>query len=284
LEILAGDLLDRDSLVRAAERLLRLDPSGLVMHSAALISYRTRERERCFEVNQVGTENLLSALSQVGLRRLLLISSVVALGPATTQGEALDEQGDFRGQHLRAAYVHSKRAAQVAAFRWGSEAGRDCRAVLPGAIFGPGLASNTARFLDRVRRRGAPLWVPPGTLSPVALADVVEGSFLALERGQAGASYLLVEQARSLLELFTAAAQALGRRPPLGALAAGAWPALVCAARAIDRLWPLGLLAPDALELLGQHFAYDGGRARRELGFQPRPLNAILESALAPPT
>jgi dihydroflavonol-4-reductase len=282
LELIVGDLLDPPSLEQAARRLRQLDADGVVLHSAALISYRTRDRERCAEVNRSGTSNLLAALTESGLKRLLLVSSVVALGPASGPTAAVDEDGAYRGAHLRAAYVHSKRAAQEAALGWGAAAGHDCRAILPGAIFGPGTHSNTARFLARVRQRGAPRWVPPGSLSPIALGDVVEGAFLALERGQPGRTYLLVEGAYSLLEVFTAAAEACGTRAPQGTIPARLWPLITAGARGIDRLWPLGLLAPDALELLGQHFAYDGGRARRELGFAPRPLPAILAAALEP--
>jgi dihydroflavonol-4-reductase len=202
------------------------------------------------------------------------------LGPAPGPQLPLDEEAPFAGQQLASAYLHSKRAAQAAAFQWGRAAGRDVRAVLPGAIFGPTEASNTARFLARLKARGAPLWVAPGSLTPVDVEDVARGTLLALEQGRPGRSYLLVERPRTLLDLYGAACRALGKPAPLGAVPPFLWAAVVQAARALDRVRPLGLLAPDALELLGQHFAFDGARACRELGFEPRPLAALLERAL----
>jgi nucleoside-diphosphate-sugar epimerase len=280
LEILAGDLRDPASLEAAARRLRALDRQGAAIHSAALISYRRRDRRANFEVNLGGTEALCAALGRAELGRLLLVSSVAVLGPAPSPQRPLDEDSPFAGQQLASAYLHSKRAAQAAAFEWGREAGRDVRAVLPGAIFGPTERSNTARFLARLRARGAPLWVAPGSLTPVDVDDAARGTLLALEKGRAGRSYLLVERPRTLLDLYGAACRALAKPAPLGVVPPVLWAALVQAARALDRLRPLGLLAPEALELLGQHFAFDGSRARRELGFEARPLEALLERAL----
>ena len=281
LELLAGDLTQPASLTAAARRLAALDPQGAAIHAAALISYRRADRRANFEINLGGTRALCAALDQADLGRLLLVSSVAVLGPAPGPDRPLHEDSPFAGQGLASAYLHSKRAAQLAAFEWGRGAGRDVRAVLPGAIFGPPRASNTARFLAHLRARGAPPWVAPGCLTPVDVDDAAQGTLLALQRGQAGRSYLLVERPHTLLELYAAACRVLGQRPPRGAFPPFLWAALVQAARAAERLWTLGPLAPDGLELLGKHFAFDGSRARRELGFEARPLEALLGRALA---
>ena len=55
--------------------------------------------------------------------------------------------------------------------------------------------------------------------------------------------------------------------------------AVVPLARLADALRPLQMVTPQALTLLGRHFAFDSGKARAELGWSPRPLDEVLRSA-----
>ena len=113
------------------------------------------------------------------------------------------------------------------------------------------------------------------------MQDTARGVRLALERGSAGQRYLLVESNATLLELYTRFASAFGKRPPRAALPHALWRATVGGARGLDVLRRLDLLAPEALELLGLHFRFDAGLARRELGWSPQPFETCLAEWLA---
>lgn len=270
-----GDLLDGAALGRGLDA---AGPGAWVAHVAAVISYRTRDAQLQRRVNVEGTRALLEACRSRPVARLLHMSSVVAVADST-DGRVLDEDAAFNGARLGVDYVDTKREAEqlaLAAARW-----LDVVVVNPGAIFGPNpREGNTVRFLRKLARgRIGPL-APPGSLSVVGVGDTAEGSILALERGARGRRYLLVESARSTLEVFTLAAHLLGVRGPRAAVPRPLWQLAVGGAGLVDRLLPLQLASPQTLRMLGVHYCLSGERARRELGWTPAPFEQVLRGTI----
>jgi len=110
----------------------------------------------------------------------------------------------------------------------------------------------------------------------VGVDDVAQGIRLALERGTAGRRYLLTESCWRLVDLLRLAADEFGARPPRLVLPPVPWRLLVAASRLLDRLRPLELTTPQSLRLLGIHYRADSTRARRELGWEPKPFREVL--------
>jgi dihydroflavonol-4-reductase len=274
-----GDIGDAASLERALDetRTSAHGPSPWVVHCAAVISYRSADRELLRAVNVGGTRNVVAVCRRAGACRLLHVSSVVAVGHARP-GEVLDEDSPFNGSDLRCAYVDTKREAEELALA--AAADLDVVAINPGAVFGPGSrGSNTVRFLRQLAAGRLKL-APPGALSVVGVDDVAEGAALALERGARGRRYILTESRLSLRELLVLAAAELGIAPPLSTCPDLAWRAAIAAANVADRLRPLELFAPQALRMLSTRFSLDSARARRELGWNPRPFPEVLHEAV----
>jgi len=275
-----GDVVRADEVERAAARVAREDGAGFrVVHGAALISYRTRDAELARRVNVDGTRIVLEAARRHGASRLLLVSSVVAVGHAPAADVELDEDAPFNGAGLRSHYVDTKRAAEELVL-----AAEDIETVVvnPGAIFGTARhLTNTLRFLRLlVRGRLGPL-APPGSLSVVGLEDVVEGARLALERGRSGRRYLLTTANYELAELFALGLRLAGSpRRIRGRWPRPVWTALEASVTLVDRLRPLQVMTPTMLRLLGKHFRFDARRAREELGWSPAPFPRTLSEAV----
>jgi dihydroflavonol-4-reductase len=271
-----GSLEEADSLVRAARAAARAGTPALAIHSGAMISYRGTDRARQERINVGGTQDLLRAVGDSGFDRVVHVGSIVAVGAARETGATLDEDSPWDPFLEHVDYVRTKRRADELALESGAIV------VDPGAIFGPGAEhSNTTRFVDEIRRRGAPPWVPPGGLAVVDVDDVAGGILAAAERGRAGRRYLLTESNWSLLELFTLGAELVGRRAPRGVLPRWAWLAIATAVVPLDRVRPLELLAPQGLRLLAETYRTDSTRAQAELGWRPRPFRSTLERTLA---
>jgi len=276
-----GDLRDADSVERAVAD-FRARSGGVrpwVVHSGAVISYRTRDRQLQRAVNVEGTRHVVDACRRNDVGRLLHVSSVVAVGVARG-GETLDEDAEFNGAPLRCDYTDTKRAAEELALSASGEL--DVVAVNPGAIFGTGARGpNTLKFLRKLGS-GMPMpFVPPGALSVVGVEDVVLGIVLALERGARGRRYLLTESAYESLDLFQLAAHELGVRPPRRTAPRGLWAVLELGSRAVDPFAPLEMFTPTAIRMLGANFRFDSSRARRELGWSPRPFVEVLRATIA---
>lgn len=273
-----GDLVDADALRRGIH--LSGGREASVVHAAALISYRTGDRERAHRANVDGTRALLAACLDAGVQRLVHVSSVVTVGVAASADEELDETARFEPGRLEADYVATKRAAEELVLAAAGEL--DVVVVNPGAIFGPSnRASNTARLLAQLDRSPFPAPAAPGSLSVVGVGDVAEGILLALAKGRRGERYLLTESNWTMPQLIDRIYRALGRAKRGIALGPAAWRVLVGLAVLVDRLRPLEVTTPTALRLLGEHFRYDSGKARHELGWSPAPFGDVLDATVA---
>jgi dihydroflavonol-4-reductase len=278
-----GDLLDRSAVGRAvgalADAARTRGCAAQVVHSAALISYRSSDRSRSHDVNVIGTEHVLEACRAHGVDRLCFVSSVVAVGGAPDARATVDEDAPFRDHRLGVAYVSTKRAAEELVL---SANGRpEVVVVNPGAVFGPSPEpTNTTRFLLSVAGGPLPPPAPPGSLSVVGVDDVAEGIRLALARGRPGRRYLLSESSWRLRDLMALVQGELGGRRPWASVPAPLWRLVVAGARLVDRVRPLRVASPQALRLLGVHYRFDTRRAREELGWEPSPFPEVLRTTL----
>ena len=273
-----GDLCEPPALLRALQAAREGGPVDVV-HSAALISYRSADGERSRQVNVEGTRMLLDACKQAGIARFLFLSSVVAVGHAPDVHSELDETATFNGASLAVPYVTTKRAAED--FVLAVERELDVVVVNPGAIFGPSSRpTNTIRFLSRLAAGRLGPFAPPGSLGVVGRDCTARGVLAALERGRRGARYVLVESNWTHLELFRLAASLLGVRGPGRVLPRPLWGLVGAGATLVDRIRPLTLATPQTLRLLGAHFRFDARRAREELAWEPRPFPEVLDAAI----
>lgn len=279
-----GDITDAASVESAvcahAERARREGRSAWLVHGAGAISYRTDAGALLEAVNVEGTRNVLDAARRHGIERLLLVSSVVAVGVAPSGHAAIDEAAPFEdvaricGRPYVSEYMRTKRA--------GEELALGCQdleviVVNPGAIFGPApVPSNTAHIFRRVESSAIGRFCGPGSISAVGVWDVARGMQLALERGVAGRRYLLTDENLRLAELFERVQRELASERHLVELGPRTWRSLVAGARLVDWVRRLEVVTPTALELLGLHFRFDSSRARSELGWTPEPFDDVL--------
>lgn len=274
-----GDLDSPAAIDAALAALVARGGESWVVHSAAVISYATRDAELQRRVNVEGTRHVLAACKRQRVTRVLHVSSVVAVGHARPN-ELLDEEAPYNNAPLRCAYADTKRAAEELALEAAREL--DLVVVNPGAIFGTSSrAPNTIKFLHKLAHGPWIPFTPPGSLSVVGVRDVAEGCVLALERGARGRRYLLCESAWTSLESFQLAARLLGVRAPTSSAPNALWKSIELGARALELVAPPKLLTPTAVRMLGAHFRFDSRRARTELGWSPAPFESVLRETIA---
>jgi dihydroflavonol-4-reductase len=257
------------------------DEPSVVVHSAAVISYRTGDRELQEAANVEGTRTVLDAARRHEVGRVVHVSSVVALGFVLDAESELDEDAPFNGDALSNDYVDTKRAAEVLALE-ASDADLEVVVASPGAVFGRTTrTTNTGRFLRTLARHPlSGLVAPPGGISVVGVEDVARGVALALEKGRAGRRFLLCESNVRLADLYARVFAELGRGRVLFRLPRVLWSVVVAVATLVDRIRRTELATPQALRLLGVHFRARADRARSELGWDPVPFESVLVGVL----
>ena len=275
-----GDLAHGASVLAALQHAAGARPGAAldVVHSGAVISYKSRDTELQRRVNVEGTWNVLDAAYKTGVRRIVHVGSVVAVGRRTGV-ELVHEDMRWNAAGLAVDYATTKRAAEDLALLAARE--QDVTIVDPGVIFGAGPERTNTVHLLREVARGRRLWFsPPGGMAVVGVDDCAEGICLALERGRRGERCLLVESNFSARELLTLIAAECGARPPGPTAPRLLWSAVARSAALAERRDPDGRVTPQALRMAGADWRADGSKARRELGWSPRPFRDVLRETL----
>jgi dihydroflavonol-4-reductase len=268
LERAGGDVTDRRAVRRAMEGVER------VFHLAGTTSMRPRDRNWVFELNVKGTRIVLEEALAAGVMRAVHTSSVAAIGPAKPHSTA-DESQPFRVGHLGIAYVNSKHEAELEAFRIAAH-GLSVVCVNPSFVLGPDDPKGTSMELVRRFLLGRiPAYVEGG-LNIVDVRDVATGHLLADEKGEVGERYILGGRNFTFDRLFADFARISGRAAPVRLPAAPS-------ALAVELISRAGLpfpVSPDEVRSAMQWWTYRNAKARKELGFAPRPHEETLDDAI----
>ncbi|HTK74579.1 MAG TPA: NAD-dependent epimerase/dehydratase family protein [Gemmataceae bacterium] len=234
--------------------------------------------QRLREVNVEGTRSVLAAARAAGVRRLVHTSSIVAVG-ATRSPRLLDETYAWNLGPMRVPYVTTKRQAEELALAANGKL--EVVVVNPGCVVGPDdfAGSEFGTLCRRFWRGRLPICFGGGN-NFVDVRDVAGGMLQAAERGRPGERYLLTGTNRSMTAFFGELARASGRTIPRLRLPTALAPVVAAFGEKFARRGPPALTAPQA-RVLPYFMYFSCAKARRELGYEPRPLRATLADAHA---
>ncbi len=270
LERYVGDILDPPSLHAAMEGV------SLVFHAAAQSDY-WRYPQYVLRAAVDGTRNVVHAARQAGVRRLVLTSSVAALG-VPAPGELLTESHPFNLAPARFLYGYSKfRSEQVAI----ETAGDDLEVVIvnPSIVLGAGDLNRISGSIILESARGIAFVYTEGGVNYVHIDDVTAGHLAAAERGRAGERYILGGENLTHRQALTEIAAIVGRSPPWLRLPGAAIPAL---AIGLDLVGGVITTPMNAAQLRMSRYRLwvDTSKARRDLGLQTaKPFSQAVREA-----
>jgi dihydroflavonol-4-reductase len=268
-ERVTGDITDR----RAVRRAMR--GAERVFHVAGSTSMHGSQRHRVFEVNVTGTRIVVEEAMRAEVEQVVHTSSASAVGPARPGGTA-DESQPFTAGHLGIAYVNSKHEAEMEAMRAAAR-GLQLIVVNPTFVLGPDDPSGTSNALvKRVMLRQIPFYVDGG-LNIVDVRDVARGHLLAARKGKVGERYILGGRNFTLGRLFADIGRISCVPPPPVKVSPRLTNLAVTAARRVGFPVPV---SEDELRSAEHWWTYRSTRARKELGFKPRPHEETLEDTV----
>ena len=270
-----GDITDRKSLQRP------MTGADGVFHLAALYKLGSRNVRTAEHVNVTGTRYVLETMRDLGVARGVYTGTLAVF--SDTRGKLVDETYRHRPEDgFLSEYDRTKWRAHYEIAEPLVRAGLPLVTVMPGIVYGPGDSSAVgALFRQYLQRR---LYVIPArtSYSWAFVDDVVTGHLLAMERGRAGEDYIIGGPVHTLEDTFKLAERVTGIPAPRARLP----PALLRrAAGLVGGLETLFAL-PDAYTAEGLRSSagvtYIGTneKARRELGYRPRPLEEGLKETL----
>jgi farnesol dehydrogenase len=262
-----GDVRDAAAVERAAAG------CDAISHSAALVSIWRRRREDFDDVNVGGLRHVLAAARTFGIQRIVYTSSFLALTPR-------DLHAPIAANDYQRTKVAADRLADDAV-RGGSPLIR----VYPGVIYGPGSLTEgnlVGRLVaDHLRGRLPGLVGPENLWSYAYVDDVAAGQCAALERGAAGARYMLGGENAPQTRVFELVQQITGRRVPRRipfpvADALGAAEEL-----RVALLGGTPLITRGAVEIFRHDWSLDSSEASHHLGYTMTPLEEGIRRTVA---
>ncbi len=249
-----------------------------VFHIAAWYKVGARNRDVAHAINVDGTRNVLEAARDLGIAKTVYTSTLAVYGD--TGGRAVDEgyrmDGPWLSEYDRTKWLaHYEVALPLAA------AGLPLVVVQPGLVHGPQDHSNLALVLRDYLRGRLPV-VPHQGGCWSYVEDIARGHLLAMERGVPGESYNLAGPCLYWKDALAVAEEITGVAAPRFVLPP--WIARLASwlMKPVNVLLPLPpTYHPETLRIAaGATYFADDGKARRELGWEPRPLSEGLRLTL----
>jgi nucleoside-diphosphate-sugar epimerase len=251
------------------------------IHGAAVyeVGIPASRRPAMYDANVTGTRTVLAAALDARTAKVVYVSTVAAFGD--TGGAVVDETHEHPGRYT-SYYDETKHLAHQEAKRQ-IAAGLPLVVVQPGAVYGPGDHSVVGTLIRKAAKgRAGPVAFAGMGLNAAHRDDVAGGILLALDAGRPGESYVLGGEITTLGEVLATAARVAGRHAPRLTMPT----ALIRAVAPFGRLLgPAMGLPPNIGELIttsdGVTFWATDAKARAELGYAPRGLEAGLRDTLA---
>lgn len=277
IEIAEGDLLDPASLAGAVKGCRAL------YHLAADYRLWTRQPGAMMRANVDGSEAVLLAAAEAGVGRCVYTSSVAVLG-MNADGAPGDEQTPVTFADMIGIYKQSKFRAEQRVRALIAEHGLPVVIVNPSTPIGPRdwRPTPTGRLVVEAARGRMPAYVATG-LNVVHVDDVADGHLLAFDKGEVGARYILGGEDMALAQILAEICRLAGRRAPRVCLPHGVVLPIAWLAEAWTRLSggdePFATL--DGVRMARKPMYFSSAKARRQLGYAPRPAIEALADAYA---
>lgn len=139
IEWFYGDICDLED-VHAA-----MNDCKYVFHCAGFVSFAKQDTKKLFEINHIGTQNIVQAALQNSICKLCYVSSVATLGKSI-DGKYIDETCEFQKTKKTSPYNYSKYLAELEVWR-GIAEGLQAVIVNPSVILGVSNSSQSSTAL-----------------------------------------------------------------------------------------------------------------------------------------
>jgi dihydroflavonol-4-reductase len=275
VEIVAANVLDKESINTA------LSGASLVYHLAGLISILPGNKQILEKVNVCGTRNVVEACVSHGIKRLVYVSSIHALAE-TPRGQTITEDQPFDPQSVLGDYAKSKASASLEVFK-GIQQGLDAVIVCPTGVIGPFdyKGSEMGHLIQSFVRHKLPAGVN-GAYDFIDVRDVAAGMRLAAQKGERGEVYILSGEQIKIRRLFQILEQISGTHAPH--FVVPCWLAKIVgiiSTPLILHRHQKPLFTAYSIDVLRSNSLVSSDKAKKQLGFNPRPLFDSLCDTIA---
>ncbi len=200
-----GDILDVPVLEEVMKEVEQ------VYHSAAMISFVPEDKERQFEINSIGTANVVNMALYHQVQKLVHISSIAAIGKEKDQ-KIISEETKWKEETTTSNYAKSKYAAEMEVWR-GIAEGLSAAIINPSMILGSGFWNRGTGNIFKLYADGFS-FLSDGAGGLVDVRDVAKFAILLMESGIEKERFIVNAENMAYKDLFKQIAKLAGKKPP----------------------------------------------------------------------
>jgi nucleoside-diphosphate-sugar epimerase len=237
-----------------------------------------RDPAPLFRTNVDGLRHVLDAALDADLKKFVYTSTTGSLAISDTRPVTEDDPHNW---DQGGAYIEARVAGENLLLSYARDKGLPAVAMCISTTYGPGDWAPTPHgsLIAHVANGRFPFYLGYSA-EVVGIEDAARAMLLAAERGRSGERYIVSDRYMSIRELHRIAATAVGRRPPripipMPVLRAGARLNDLMA-RLLRRDLPFAYAGMRMAELMSP---LDHGKAERELGWKPEPVEDSIRKA-----
>lgn len=254
--------------------------ASVVIHLAAVISVSDKPDPRVHHLNTAGTEAILTAAREAGVRRFIHLSSITAFNQYPYD-EPMDESRP-PSTSVTPGYDYSKTLSQACALAFDSPE-MDVIVLAPTAVIGP--YDHTPSLIGKAvinLYKGKIPALFPGGVDFVDVRDLGMAIVQAIRQGAKGQVYIISGHWKSLAELAYSIGKLRGR--PVRLPVAPLW--LVFGMLPLVNAWsritggPPYYTRQSVYNLIYSNRKISHTKAARDLGFHPRPFETTLQDTI----
>jgi nucleoside-diphosphate-sugar epimerase len=268
-----GDITDKESMRRPM--------TGVdgVFHIAAWYKIGEGNLAEARAINVQGTRNVLELMRELKIPKGVYTSTLAIF--SDTKGHLVDENYRHNGPWL-SNYDRTKWEAHYDIALPMIQQGLPLVIVQPGLVYGPGDKSTVRETIVQYLRRKLPLIPKTTAFNWSHVEDAARGHLLAMERGKPGEAYIIAGASHTLEEALELAEKITGIPAPRFRASPALMKTLATLMTVVGTFVSLpATYTAEALRVsAGSTYLGDNGKARKELGFEARPLEEGLRDTL----
>ena len=205
LTVIKCDILDTLSLEEAMEGVTHL------YHCAAMVSFSPKNKKKLFATNIEGTANVVNAALQAGVRKMIHVSSVAAIG-RIREGETVTEEMNWNEENSNSLYGKSKFLGEMEVWR-GIGEGLDAVIVNPSLIMGAGDWNKGSSEIFKSAYEEFP-WFTEGVSGFVDVRDVARVMIMLMNSEICNERFIVSAENVFFKTILTGIANCFGKKPP----------------------------------------------------------------------
>ncbi|MGF2413083.1 NAD-dependent epimerase/dehydratase family protein [Ferruginibacter sp.] len=182
-----------------------------VYHCAAIVTFNPKRKREMFKINIEGTANIVNVALDAGVKKMVHVSSVAALG-RIREDEAINETMNWTEETSNSNYGQSKYLAELEVWR-GIGEGLNAVMVNPVIILGAGdWNSGSSKIFQSVYNEFP--WYADGITGFVDVRDVATAMIQLMASDITAQRFIVSAENKNYREVFNLIAKAFGKKPP----------------------------------------------------------------------